>query len=184
MAVCLRLDCRKPWAIKCPDLLWRWKVFSGAWPGLLRILVVRDVRDIAFDPLERVQYKALFNDYREAGLASQLQATFETARLQWPWRRLSITKSPEWKAAVWSSLNTWAIQEGAQTVRVEDMHSQEAIASLDSKLKAHVASQASCAKPGTALPERGADGVHAALARLSRPLGNRDGNSTEKGHRL
>ena len=178
-----RLDCRKPWAIKCPDLLWRWKRFSGAWPGLLRILVVRDVRDVAFDPVERIQYGELFKDYQQAGLAPRLQAAFETARLRWPWPGPSMPEPPAWKAALWSSLNVWAMHEGAQTVRLEDMHSQDAIAYLNSQLEAHVASQAACAKTGTGLPGGGATPgrVGAVLERLSRPLGNRDGTSTETG---
>jgi len=182
-----RLDCRQPWAIKCPDLLWRSQLFSGAWPDLLRILVVRDVRDIAFDPVERLQYRELFHDYQEAGLGSQVQVAFETAGLRWPWPWSSMPQSHTWKAAIWSSLNMWAMNWGAQTVRLEDMHSREAIARLNSKLEAHVASQASCSKAGK-LPasRRGTTTARlgAVLDRLSRPLGNRDGNSTEMGQTL
>lgn len=159
-----RIDCTQPWAVKCPDFLWRYAGLVQAWPGAMLVQVVRDVRDIAFDPLPRIQYSALARDYHSSSgvvsptLHAQLQGLFPSNQ----------SGTPAWKASVWTALNLWAANSlSASVLRLEDTHVQTTVHAFREKLLSHAA-----AGSPTAASVLRDSSVSNALDRISHDLGN------------
>jgi hypothetical protein len=174
------LDCTRPWAVKCPDFLWRFAGLESAWPGAMLVQVVRDVRDVAFDSLLRRQYAGLAQDYASGVLSPALETllggAFEVNGTRVGTRAINLTKlqdsyrSHVWKASVWSALNLWAVKSvSSMVVRLEDSSSSATVQAFRERLMLSHAS-ASSLVAATALESS----ISHALDSIAQDLGSRD----------